>query len=81
MQRKKISSILKKTVWKKYFGDDSITGKCMFEGCNNILSLNVINSWHCGHILSVYNGGTNDLNNIKPICPECNANMGSCNWK
>jgi hypothetical protein len=78
--RKKISASLKKTVWQKYF-ETSLEGQCQFHGCTNRLMLDVINSWHCGHIISVHNGGTNDINNIKPLCPSCNYAMSSNNWQ
>jgi 5-methylcytosine-specific restriction endonuclease McrA len=77
--RKKISASLKRAVWKKYFNNDT-EGQCQYASCTNKLRLDVINSWHCGHIVSIYNGGTNDLNNIKPICPDCNLAMSSNNW-
>lgn len=33
----------------------------------------------CGHIKAVVNGGTNTLNNLKPICSTYNSSMGSTN--
>ena len=77
--RAKIPTQLKKDVWKSEFG--SITsGKCPIFNCNNILSLNVQNSWQCGHIISKYNKGDTNLENLRPICPSCNNDMKEKNW-
>lgn len=77
--RKAISPALRKAVWNKYYAN-SESGKCLHSECPNILNLLVINSWHCGHIISVYNGGTNDIGNLAPICPDCNLSMSYKNW-
>ena len=77
--RKSISSALKKAVWNKYYAGQDI-GKCLHSSCPNILNLLVVNSWHCGHIISVHNGGKNDIDNLAPICPECNLSMSYKNW-
>ena len=77
--RIKVSTQLKKDVWKKEFG--SVTsGKCPIFNCHNILSLNVQNSWQCGHLISRYNKGDTSLDNLRPICPSCNNDMKEKNW-
>jgi 5-methylcytosine-specific restriction endonuclease McrA len=32
-----------------------------------------------GHVLSENNGGTHEINNLRPICGACNHSMGSEN--
>jgi 5-methylcytosine-specific restriction endonuclease McrA len=36
-------------------------------------------AFECGHVISEFNGGTNKLNNLKPICVSCNSSMGTQN--
>jgi hypothetical protein len=79
-KRYKISKQLQKDVWIKEF-QSLPNGKCPIFNCDNILTSNIINSWQCGHIISIKNGGNNDINNLKPICPACNQKMSSTNWE
>jgi hypothetical protein len=66
LTRLPIKKDLQKKVWEKMFQSNT-SGQCPIYNCNNILDFNIVNSWHCGHIISVYNGGTTDLDNLKPI--------------
>ena len=36
-----------------------------------------INEWHCGHILSRKESGTRKPENLRPVCRDCNLNMGT----
>lgn len=78
-KRQSISKELQKEVWNKQF-ESKTSGKCPIYKCTNILSLDISNSWQCGHIISLYNGGTIESTNLKPICPTCNQSMSSTNW-
>jgi len=75
-KKKKISPKLRILVWKKEYGDDN-TGKC--PKCNIIINNNA-NGFHCGHITSEFNGGLTSLENLRPICANCNYKMGKNNW-
>ena len=35
--------------------------------------------FHCGHIISEFNGGNLDVENLKPICQPCNSSMKTMN--
>ena len=48
--------------------------------CNNKLDSKQKNGWECGHIISDYNDGKVILSNLRPICAECNRDMGRQNW-
>jgi hypothetical protein len=74
-QKKMISPKLRLQVWKKEFGTD-FEGYCPFYRCQNIIH----NGFHCGHIISEFNGGETTLDNLKPICSECNSKMATNNW-
>ena len=62
----------KNSIWRKSNGS---LEKCMCPVC----SLNVISneSFSAGHILPESKGGMMCIENIMPICPECNSQMGS----
>jgi 5-methylcytosine-specific restriction endonuclease McrA len=38
-----------------------------------------VTTFHAGHIQSIKNGGSNNINNLEPICINCNLSMGSQN--
>ena len=69
-KRKKIPKKLRYDLWTKYF-DSNMKGKCYV--CNTDIEFI---DFHCGHIKSVCDGGDNNINNLKPICPPCNYAMG-----
>jgi 5-methylcytosine-specific restriction endonuclease McrA len=71
----RIPKLLKNRVWDIYIGKEQGIGFCL--ACN----INQINSKHfeCGHIISIKNGGTNNIDNLRPICDECNKSMGTLN--
>ena len=35
--------------------------------------------FHCGHIVSLKNGGSETVENYMPMCQMCNLNMGTEN--
>jgi len=74
-KKQKIPAIIKKLVWNTYIGED--IGKCKCLCCKNvdITQLNFI----CGHIISEYNGGKINVENMRPICSSCNLSMGTTN--
>ena len=83
--KKRITQKLKKKIWFKEFGNQHIA-KCPISYCNINLTNNkkLINNitqmFDAGHIISEFNGGTLELNNLRPICKSCNSSMGSTNW-
>jgi 5-methylcytosine-specific restriction endonuclease McrA len=40
----------------------------------------VHNTWQAGHIISHNNGGLAEINNLHPICKQCNNAMNDENW-
>jgi hypothetical protein len=74
-KRKTIPKIVKTQTWDKYIGKNLGTAKCLCCKKNEIQQSN----FHCGHIISVYNGGKNIIDNLKPICSQCNQSMGRQN--
>jgi hypothetical protein len=74
-KKKKIPSTLKRLVWNKYIGEDIGKSKCLCCKLTDITQL----SFHCGHVISEFNSGSIDIENLRPICQNCNSSMGSQN--
>jgi len=72
---KTIPLSLKKTVWNHWMGMNVGEAKCPVCKITLIHQM----SFHCGHILAKSNGGTNTVDNLKPICQSCNSSMGNQN--
>ena len=64
---------IKELVWTTYVGEVYFS-KCYILWCNNII--NVFN-YHTGHDIPNSKGGTLDIQNLKPICSNCNLSMGN----
>jgi hypothetical protein len=66
---------IKQLVWNKYIGEENGISVCQCCQFTKITQMD----FHCGHIISNYNGGENILTNLIPICSLCNSSMGTCN--
>jgi hypothetical protein len=71
---KRVSESIKKKVkdevWRIYCGNTT-TGKCFC--CNSALNKDSV-TWHGGHVLAASNYGEYTVNNIRPVCADCNSN-------
>lgn len=74
-KRKNIPKTLKKIVWNKWIGEEFGNAKCL---CCKVTTINQL-SFHCGHVISHYNGGLITVDNLRPICSSCNLSMGKEN--
>lgn len=76
-KRKKtpIPKVIKQLVWNTYIGEHNGNGLCQ---CCNTATISQMN-FHCGHIVSEFDGGKITVDNLKPICPLCNSSMGTQN--
>lgn len=72
-KRQKIPHSVRERVWEKRNGK-LMTGDCFT--CNKSIKFT---NFHCGHITSVKNGGGNSIENLEPICVNCNLDMGTMN--
>ena len=77
--KRMITSALRKKVWDKEFGTHS-EGKCPIHNCTSILFKEQDSAFHCGHIIPKCRGGEDILENLRPICANCNARMGCRHW-
>src|SRR5437588_5449572 len=62
-------------VWENFNGQ-IYHGKCFC--CHDRIS---VKEAHIGYIISVFNGGTSQLDNMKPICNRCYQNIGDQNME
>ena len=73
--RKPLPSCVRDSVWNHYIGEDINKHRCMC--CKKVLISN--RRFEVGHVLSVKEGGTDEINNLRPICSPCNHSMGTKN--
>ena len=71
--KKKIPKAIRQQVWLKYNGK-IYENKCTIIWCQNIIS---VFNFHVGHNIPESKGGGIEIENLRPICPNCNLSMGS----
>ena len=71
---KNISKAHKSLVWAKYIGD-TMTHLCLC--CKNRQIK--VTDFECGHVEAKAKGGKDGIDNLRPICRQCNSSMGSQN--
>lgn len=72
-KKNKIPKAIRQQVWIKYNGK-LFENKCHVIWCNNTIS---VFNYHVGHNIPEVKGGKNDIQNLRPICPNCNLSMSS----
>lgn len=66
-----IPQAVRQQVWIQYNGY-VFKHKCHIKWCKNEIS---VFNYHVGHNIPRSKGGTLELNNLKPICSNCNLSM------
>lgn len=74
-KKKNIPKCVKTTVWNTYIGEMIPVHLCICCKKSKIKNTD----FHVGHVTSEKNGGTLEINNLRPICASCNYSMGSTN--
>jgi len=74
-KKKSIPKSLKKLVWDHWVGENQGMAKCL---CCRHATIRQI-EFHCGHIMAEKNGGALTLDNLRPVCAQCNLSMGTMN--
>ena len=75
VKKKTIPSAIKRIVWNINIGEEIGKSKCYCCKLSDITQL----TFHCGHVISEKNGGSIDVENLKPICQNCNSSMRTTN--
>lgn len=74
-KKKRIPKKVKTDSWNLWMGPDTRKGNCK---CCQLTTID-ITRFDAGHIISEKNGGGTDIDNIIPLCNECNLSMSSTN--
>ena len=74
--KKHIGNVLRHNVWYRVFGD---TTKEMCYCCNKRVIYRRPRGYQVGHIKPECYGGPTVLENLRPICADCNQRMGTNN--
>ncbi len=75
-KKQKIHKNVKDQVWNERIGEENGKGPCYL--CQRIISMQ---NFHCGHVVSEFNGGKIEIPNLRPICQNCNGSVGTKNMQ
>jgi len=70
-KRKAIPKAVKSTLWNIHFTENNAKGEC--KVCSKEIKMT---DFDAGHIIAVANGGSDNLDNLMPVCSLCNKSMG-----
>lgn len=71
-KKKQIPKNLRMQVWQRWIGSETTAGQCFACG----IPIN-INAFDAGHNVPESKGGTATLDNLRPVCHQCNLGMGN----
>jgi len=74
-KKQHIPNNVKNIVWCHYIGEHITKHRCFC--CKHVVISNTV--FDIGYVLSIKNGGTHDINNLKPICFACKYSIGTEN--
>lgn len=67
----KITSKLRLSIWNRYF-NDKVKSIC---SCCEIGKISIFN-FNIGHLVPISKDGTDDIENLIPLCHHCYSNVG-----
>lgn len=70
---KSIPKGVREQVWI-YYNKNNFSKKCYVKWCKNIIN---VFDFHVGHNIPKSKGGTDTIDNLKPICSRCNLSMNN----
>ena len=70
-----IPKTLKRMVWDTYIGAEK--GEALCFCCHHVKIRQI--EFHCGHVIAEAHGGATNVQNLRPVCPQCNLSMGTMN--
>lgn len=79
----KISSMTREKCWKLWYNECKENQLVDGEDAPCFVCVTPINfrSFEAGHIISHANGGTNKVENLRPVCNKCNKRVGTKNME
>jgi hypothetical protein len=75
LSKPKIPQKVRIETWNKYIGPDIAQHKCL---CCKKSTIKMVD-FECGHVKSYATGGSQEIDNLRPICRQCNGSMGTTN--
>ena len=73
--KRAIPKKIKQEIWNRYIGAEKGTELCLVCNIEKISQMGFV----VGHIIAESLGGTNTIDNLRPICAGCNSSMATCN--
>jgi hypothetical protein len=73
VRKMRIPAALRASTWNKYIGESKGKTKCLVCNMNDITTFN----FECGHVIAESLGGPTTLDNLRPICGQCNRSCGT----
>jgi HNH endonuclease len=75
--RKSLSDCKRLAVWNTYIGKEVYKHLCIV--CNDRMMEKSERVYDCGHVIPVAHGGSDDIDNLRPVCHSCNIRMATKN--
>jgi len=72
--RRPLSLAARMTVWNTWQAGGAEAGSGPCHVCGRAI---LQQDFECGHVVSVAHGGTNSIDNLRPLCRTCNRSMGT----
>ena len=74
-KRKSFTPYERRQVWNQWIGQFHLIyeSPCFIGACGNKIYRD---SFHMGHVVALAKGGSNHVDNLRPICETCNKTMG-----
>lgn len=70
-KRASLPSAVRMALWNKYFGREAGVGECYC--CREKIYQQ---AFECGHVLAAAKGGSDAIDNLRPLCSVCNRSQG-----
>jgi hypothetical protein len=74
-KKESIPAAIKTLVWNKWVGEKEAESGCYACRVTTIS----MRHFHCGHVVSEKHGGKCTIDNLRPVCANCNLSMGAMN--
>lgn len=76
-KKEAIPAAVKTLVWNKWVGEKEAETGCY---CCRVTTISM-RHFHCGHVVSEKHGGKCTIDNLRPVCANCNLSMGTMDMR